>query len=607
MLTRISQKTIIRLIVLATIPLLFVSSWLVYAEASPVIRHNVYINDYAVGGLTPNEAHTIIKKTVTDTSEPITVIIDGKPYLIQAESIELIPNIESAVRTAWGIGRDGNVFKRLGNLMMLTWTTKPIRTKQVFNETLLKEQVAVIALQSDVPPKDIRLAIEDGVVNILTDTQTGYILDQAAAADEVKTAIARNKNQTTPITRTPITPSVRLASAENAALRAKAIMAQPITLSSSHRTVRLFARDIGSWITSTADAGNLAVTFNEQVIHAYATTLAQQLKAEPQSPEIQLTDGKAVTFKAPKSGQTLNQEKAATDILAELARRRDASGAMEAPTDIALEINTVKPTVTDVSAAELGITELIGTASTRFTGSPKNRIANIKNGVKFLTGILIKPGEEFSTIKALGTIDNTTGYLPELVIKENRTVPEFGGGLCQVSTTLFRATMNTGLPIIERRNHSYRVSYYEKDGDGDHIGPGLDATIYNPWPDFKFKNDTSAHILIEGHVEGDKITFNFYGTKDGRTSAIDGPYTIASTAAGADVYIETDTLAPGEKKQIEKPHPGGTATATYTIHYPDGTDVVSEYRSVYRNWPAQFLVGVTTATSTPTGDPVVQP
>jgi vancomycin resistance protein YoaR len=238
-----------------------------------------------------------------------------------------------------------------------------------------------------------------------------------------------------------------------------------------------------------------------------------------------------------------------------------------------------------------GIQELIGRATTPFTGSPRNRVSNIKNGVRFLSGITIQPGEEFSTLGTLGTIDNTTGYLPELVIKGDRTVPEFGGGLCQVSTTLFRTALDAGLPITARRNHSFRVGYYEKDGNGNYIGPGLDATIYEPNLDLKFRNDTGNSILIVGYVQGTKVTFEMYGTQDGRTSEIDGPYTLTETSAGEPVYIDTDELPVGEVKQVEWPHPGGSAVATYTITYPDGTQESQEFKSWYRRWPAKFLVG----------------
>jgi vancomycin resistance protein YoaR len=127
---------------------------------------------------------------------------------------------------------------------------------------------------------------------------------------------------------------------------------------------------------------------------------------------------------------------------------------------------------------------------------------------------LIKPDETFSFNKTLGPVDSSTGYLPELVILENKTTPQFGGGMCQVSSTAFRAALNAGLPILERTAHAYPVSYYKPFG--------VDATIYLPKPDLVFKNDTGKYIFIQTHIEGTKISFDFYGTKPQRSILFDG-------------------------------------------------------------------------------------
>jgi vancomycin resistance protein YoaR len=164
--------------------------------------------------------------------------------------------------------------------------------------------------------------------------------------------------------------------------------------------------------------------------------------------------------------------------------------------------------------------------------------------------------------------------------------------------------LDAGLPVTARRNHSYRVSYYEKDGNGKYIGPGLDATIYQPDTDFRFVNDTKHPLLIIGYVAGDKVTFELYGTKDGRTSTLVGPKLLTETPAGPAVYIETTDLAPGVIKQVETPHPGGSATATYTVKYADGTLKTVEFKSWYRRWPAKYLKGVSVLSSpTPTPTP----
>lgn len=169
--------------------------------------------------------------------------------------------------------------------------------------------------------------------------------------------------------------------------------------------------------------------------------------------------------------------------------------------------------------------ELLGEGVSNFRGSPKNRISNIKTGASKFNGVLIKPGEEFSFINALGNVDASTGYLPELVIKPNETIPEYGGGLCQVSTTMFRAALNAGLKITSRFNHAYAVQYYSP--------IGLDATVYIPKPDFMFVNDTPNYIFVRTRVEGAQLFFDFYGKSDGRTTKIIGPKVLEKNSDGS--------------------------------------------------------------------------
>jgi vancomycin resistance protein YoaR len=163
----------------------------------------------------------------------------------------------------------------------------------------------------------------------------------------------------------------------------------------------------------------------------------------------------------------------------------------------------------------LGIRELVATGESNFKGSPNNRIHNITVGAAKFNGLIIAPGEEFSFNKYLGEVDDVHGFLPELVIKPEGVTPEFGGGLCQVSTTTFRAAMNAGLPIKARRNHSFAVQYYAPQG--------TDATIYPGSSDLKFVNNLASSLLIRTRVEGRKLYFDFFGTKDDRVIAFDGP------------------------------------------------------------------------------------
>lgn len=162
---------------------------------------------------------------------------------------------------------------------------------------------------------------------------------------------------------------------------------------------------------------------------------------------------------------------------------------------------------------------LIATGHTSFVGSHTGRVHNINTGISKYNGLLVKPGETFSFNDHLGPVDAEHGYLPEKVIKENKVAQEYGGGLCQVSSTAYRAALLGGLKIAERAPHSWRVNYYEQV-----LGPGLDATIYPGSHDFKFVNDTPGYILIQSYTEGEHAYFKFYGTDDGRKATLDGPY-----------------------------------------------------------------------------------
>jgi vancomycin resistance protein YoaR len=198
------------------------------------------------------------------------------------------------------------------------------------------------------------------------------------------------------------------------------------------------------------------------------------------------------------------------------------------------------PTVTVLSdeLRKKGIKELIGAGETDFGGSPYNRISNINVGLSKFHGHLVAPGEEFVFGETLGPVTGATGYLKELVIKGDKTIPEYGGGLCQVSTTAYRAALSAGLPITQRRNHSYAVSYYRPHG--------LDATVYPPTVDMRFVNDTPAHLVMQSFTIDNMAYYNFYGTRDERTVHLIGPLYHGWTSPPPKRTEYSDNLSAGE-------------------------------------------------------------
>lgn len=245
--------------------------------------------------------------------------------------------------------------------------------------------------------------------------------------------------------------------------------------------------------------------FSYDAISNYLVSISLQINVLPQNAKLGSKDGK-VTIEVPdKSGRALNIMKSVNNIIEKLDSGTDQTEEINAN----LVVDVAKAFVRADNLSEVGLTDLVSVGYSSFTGSPVNRKHNINVGASKFNGYLIKPDENFSFITVLGPVDASTGYLPELVIKENKTIPEYGGGMCQVSSTAFRAALNAGLPILERTPHSYPVSYYKPFG--------VDATVYIPKPDLVFKNDTGHYILIQTKIEGTKLSFEFYGTKPSRT------------------------------------------------------------------------------------------
>lgn len=271
--------------------------------------------------------------------------------------------------------------------------------------------------------------------------------------------------------------------------------------------------------------------------------------------------------------------------------------------EVEIPLAQVEPKVeVDVELQNIGIRELIAVGHTKFAGSPANRMHNIGIGVGRFNGIIIPKGETFSFDDNLGRVDETTGYKKELVIKPEGTIPEFGGGLCQVSTTMYRAALYAGMPIVDRTPHSYVVTYYSQIG-----GHGLDATVYPPSRDLKFANDTPGSVLVQSYVDGVDAYFKFYGTSDNRIVTLDGPYISNRKEAPKEaVTVVNPKLKPGEKKQVEKAHPGFD-TLWYRNIVRGGETKKESIVSHYKAIPDKFLVGGVASVGTSSPAETVNP
>lgn len=359
------------------------------------------------------------------------------------------------------------------------------------------------------------------------------------------------------------------------------------------------SKTLVTWLTLKSD--NVIIVDGKKLEEFFTASIAPSINDPMQNSRFEMKDGNLVEISPGKSGNAANTEKIqeqVNGIISQMQQSFIATGNISSNfsvndpeikfnpennmLDISIETVKVEPLVTQKTIDQYKIRDLLGSATTNFTGGSLDRQHNIEVGVSKLTGILIAPGEEFSTVQNIGDITEEAGFVKEYVIKGDQTVKELGGGLCQLATTLFRTALNGGLPITERANHAYVIPYY---------GPGIDATIYDPHPDFRFVNDTDNYILLQGTAVNNEVTFDLYGTADGRTAEVSTPVLSNEKPVPSPRYINSLDLPLGKTQCTIATHKGITADTTYAVHYPDGTVKEKVFHSVYQAWPKVCLVG----------------
>lgn len=441
------------------------------------------------------------------------------------------------------------------------------------------------------PPQDARfvLASESPVKIDIAPAQEGVSVSADRILSETLLRASELSRAPISLSATSVRPAIISENLEPLLPTATSMIERPLTFSAQEREWVTTPRERFSWIKVRADnsieSTTYSITLDQDALAESIKPLKNALEIAPRDAQFTLKDGKVTSFVPSREG-------VAVDTVALIKRIEDEylSGSS---TRIEIPLTVAVPRVAATSGMTAGIEQLIGKGQTNFVGSPTNRVKNINRGAELLNGFLIQPGQEFSLLQALKPFTLEHGYFSELVIKGNRTTPEVGGGLCQIATTVFRATLDAGLTITKRQNHSYRVSYYEPP-------VGMDATIYDPAPDFAFINDTGSPILMAANIEKTALTVYLYGKSDGRKRIIGTPTVFDYVQPPPKKIIETLELKPGETRCTEKAHVGASASFDYTVTMPGGEVRTRTFKSKYRPWQEVCLVGVAQLSTPPT-------
>ncbi len=569
---------------------------LAYASQQQTIVRNVSVGYYSVGGLKTLDAITTLENhwqafktnafifTAGDQQATIPIASPSSSGDDQEVVFALATfDAQAAGNAAYDYGHSGPLWQQVWQRVLGYIGQTHHLHAFALSSSGLRDALTKDFQNLAVEPVNATIALDANEVPTVQPSQPGTAVDYDAAIRQATLQLQAFNPTPIAITTTPVQPEIvdqpslqTLANTQVPTVLAQA----PITLTLDDQTWTIDRPQLADLVGFVQNGQTTSVGIDLQKTSDWLQILSDAIDVAPRDAKFNVVDGRVEEFQTSVVGQELNTLATAQAIQAHLTTH--------ATEPVAVVVQALHPLTDTTSTNDLGIRELVAEGSTDFRGSPANRVYNIKLGAQKIHGLILQPGETFSLVNALGHIDQAHGWKPELVIKGSEITPEFGGGLCQVATTLFRAALNTGLPIVERRNHSLRVSYYEPP-------VGLDATIYEPKPDLRFTNDYSTALLLQTRIEGTKLIFSFYGTKDGRSVDLPTPTVYNRTPIPPTETHETTDLAPGQE-ECQNGHPGADATVTYTVTQADGTSAAQTFTSHYRALPKICRVGKSTTT-----------
>ncbi len=368
-------------------------------------------------------------------------------------------------------------------------------------------------------PQNASYTIKEGSLRI-TSSQPGRAFDIDAFQANLQKVINGSKDTSTlSVSLTDTPPEVSKENLINLRPKVKTYVLPDHTFVYADRSWKVSPQTLLSWLVVETQQNKPRLIFRKEKIRTYLQEeIADEFNLSPRDANVYFnpqTQKLQITSEG-REGRIVHVNRSLKQFLEDLRVGENQTQ---------LVVDRPEPGVYRKNIHELDISAKLGSGTTTFTGSSASRINNIKTGAAEMSGSLVMPGEEFSFVETLGPVTAATGYEPEIVIKNGQNVPEYGGGICQVSTTMFRAVMDTSLEITARRNHSYIIPIYGK--------PGFDATIYQPRPDFAFKNTTDSPILLQHQVNGTRITFNIYGSPNNKRAEVEGPFTLQKNPDGS--------------------------------------------------------------------------
>jgi len=527
----------------------------------PVVR----VRGVDVGGLRPDEAGERLAEDLGLSARLVTLRGPEWSLGVRPADLGLRLDPSATLEPAYRLGRErswpGNLLTHL-ELLFYGVELPPV---VVYDERTARFYLQKVAERVDFSPTDAAISF-DGLTPVVSPAKPGRYLDLEATLALLSPALKRLAPVTVDLVVRESSPAIT--DAEPARAEAEALLQGPLTLTLAHPR----EDDPGPWVlppeqlaamlSVQTEGAELHVALDEDALRAYLSALAPELIIAPVDGRFHFDEytDQLECISPSAEGRVLDVEASAARILQEL----EAGNRY-----VYLVTRAVPPSYPSTATAEeTGITALVAEGESYFIGSPSGRDHNIRLAAGKFDGVVVPPGETFSFNYWLGPVTEEEGYQESYITAGEQLAIDVGGGICQVSTTAFRAAFWGGYPIVERSYHYQRVGYYELMG----AGVGMDATVYSPVTDFKFANDRSAPLLIETEVEdaAHRLVFRFYSTDDGRQVEKEGPEISDETEPGQPIYQLDEDMEPGTVVKWQSAVGGLTATVERRVYDAEG-------------------------------------
>jgi vancomycin resistance protein YoaR len=547
---------------------------LVFAGSPTTIADGVRVDGIDVGGLSGSQARGLLEgKASALSSRPVVFAVGDMRFRIRPAELGVQSDWTAAVDDAQRQGSGFAPFRGFKRLGVDVFGADVTPSTSVLTGALQYE-VQRIASAVDRAPRDASLALHGSRVAVVP-ARTGRLLDKAAAATTLVRELAaldRTSNPV-PLPMRMTQPRVRAAALRRAAAQARIALSAPVRLQLGPTRFLLTPARLAP-LLALPSGGTSALRIAGHAADAWLRKLGAHVQKAPKDATFAV-DGRKVTIVPDRPGLRLDAVRTADAVLA-AALRRDPSRRVAR-----LPVRAAPAKLTAAAARGMGIDGLVSTFTTEYGGVP-NRIHNVQLVARLVDDKLIAPGAEFSFNKTTGERTAAKGFLVAPVIVNGELTTGLGGGVCQVSTTVFNTAFEAGVKITDRTNHALYISHYPQ---------GRDATVNYPNVDLRFVNDTGHWLLLRTFVGPSSLTVSLYGTPTGRKVES----TTAPLVAHGKIKVKKTvdrTLKPGEQVIDDPGEPALTTSVTRDVYTADGMLLYHDvWYSSYRAAPELLRVG----------------